>query len=99
DTGKGISPEFLARVFEPFSQADSSTTREHGGLGLGLAIVRHVVELHGGVVRVENCADGGAAFTVGIPLAAPREAAPVCVEDGAPRAAVDQRARLAGLRV
>jgi PAS domain S-box-containing protein len=69
DTGKGISSEFLPHVFEYFRQADSSTTRNHGGLGLGLSIVRHLVELHGGSVRTESAGVGkGATFTVRLPL-------------------------------
>ncbi|MBD2185523.1 PAS domain-containing hybrid sensor histidine kinase/response regulator [Aerosakkonema funiforme] len=69
DTGKGISPQFLPYVFDRFRQADSTTTRAHGGLGLGLAIVRHLVELHGGTVKAESAGEGlGATFTVYLPL-------------------------------
>ena len=58
DDGAGIDPEFLPHVFERFRQADSSVSRQHGGLGLGLAIVRHLVELHGGTVRAESAGQG-----------------------------------------
>jgi PAS domain S-box-containing protein len=69
DTGLGISPEFLPHVFDLFRQADSTTTRSHGGLGLGLAIVRYLVELHGGTVSAESPGEGlGATFTVRLPL-------------------------------
>ena len=69
DTGPGVAPEFLPHVFERFRQADGSTTRTHGGLGLGLAIVRHLVELHGGLIGVRNVPDdNGAVFTVKLPL-------------------------------
>lgn len=69
DTGKGISAEFLPYVFERFRQADSTTTRTHSGLGLGLAIVRHLVELHGGTVHAESLGEGqGAMFIVKLPL-------------------------------
>lgn len=69
DTGKGISAEFLPYVFDYFRQADASTTRKHGGLGLGLAIVRHLVELHGGTVRADSPGEGqGATFTVNLRL-------------------------------
>jgi PAS domain S-box-containing protein len=69
DTGPGIDPLFLPHVFERFRQADGSTTRTHGGLGLGLAIVRHLVELHGGTITAENRTErSGATFTVRLPL-------------------------------
>ena len=69
DTGPGIAADFLPHVFERFRQADGSTTRTHGGLGLGLAIVRHLVELHGGMIAAENEPTGtGAVFTVRLPL-------------------------------
>ena len=69
DTGEGIDPDFLPYVFDRFSQFDGSTTRRHGGLGLGLAIVRHLAELHGGTVRADSAGRGhGAAFTVTLPL-------------------------------
>src|ERR1043165_5932710 len=68
DTGPGVPPEFLPHIFERFSQADGSSTRKHGGLGLGLAIVRHLVELHGGTVSAANRQDGtGAILTVRLP--------------------------------
>ena len=73
DTGCGISPAFLPHVFEPFRQEDSSATRRFGGLGLGLAIVRHLVELHGGSVLATSEGEGrGACFTVVLPLATDR---------------------------
>ncbi|WP_071187381.1 PAS domain S-box protein [Trichormus sp. NMC-1] len=69
DTGNGIDPEFLPHVFERFRQADSSTTRSYGGLGLGLAIVRHLVELHGGTVSViSKGIQQGATFIVNLPM-------------------------------
>ncbi len=74
DTGQGIPLEFLPHVFERFRQADASTTRRHTGLGLGLAIVRHLVELHGGSVIVVSGGEGqGASFTVSLPALAPEE--------------------------
>ncbi len=78
DTGPGIDPAFLPLVFEPFRQADSSSRRQHGGLGLGLSIVRHLVELHGGQVQVSNRSpERGACFTVSLPIvSAPAPAPP-----------------------
>ncbi len=70
DTGDGISAHFLPHVFDRFSQADSTTTRRHGGLGLGLAIVRHLVEMHGGTVEAHSEGEGqGATFIINLPLA------------------------------
>lgn len=69
DTGKGISPEFLPYVFESFRQADATITRRFGGLGLGLAIVHHLVELHGGIIQADSPGEGqGATFTIKLPL-------------------------------
>ncbi|HEY0791956.1 MAG TPA: ATP-binding protein [Chthoniobacterales bacterium] len=77
DTGKGIRREFLGRVFERFSQQDGSTTRQNTGLGLGLAIARHLVELHGGTISAESRGEGqGTTFRVQIPVAAVAELAP-----------------------
>jgi signal transduction histidine kinase/ActR/RegA family two-component response regulator len=72
DSGGGIPSEFLPHVFEPFRQADASTTRTHAGLGLGLSIVRQIVEAHGGTITADNNPDGGAAFTVRLPIVAVR---------------------------
>ncbi|WP_396336440.1 ATP-binding response regulator [Fischerella sp. JS2] len=69
DTGIGIQSEFLPYVFESFRQADNTTTRDFGGLGLGLAIVRHLVELHGGTIDAQSMGEGqGATFIVKLPL-------------------------------
>jgi len=69
DNGVGIAPEFLPHVFEMFRQAESAKNRRHGGLGLGLSIVRRLVELHGGSVSVESEGPGhGATFTVLLPM-------------------------------
>ena len=65
DNGPGIDPEFLPQMFHRFHQADSTSTRKHGGLGLGLSIARHLVELHGGVIEAANVVEGtGAVLTV-----------------------------------
>jgi PAS domain S-box-containing protein len=79
DTGQGIAPEFLPHVFDRFRQADSSITRQKGGLGLGLSIVRSIVEMHGGTVEAHSAGEGqGASFSVRLPLAVlhPQAAAP-----------------------
>jgi len=69
DTGIGIAPDFLPHVFERFRQADAGSTRAQGGLGLGLAIVRHLIELHGGTVEAQSAGEGrGATFTIALPL-------------------------------
>jgi len=77
DTGKGIAPDFLPHVFERFRQADAKTTRAFDGLGLGLAIVRHLVEAHGGTVRAESPGEGlGTTFSIYLPLSVARESNP-----------------------
>ena len=69
DTGKGINPSFLPYVFDRFRQADSTSTRQHGGLGLGLAIARHLVEIHGGRITAASDGDGqGASFRIHLPM-------------------------------
>jgi signal transduction histidine kinase len=74
DTGVGISSDFLPHVFDRFRQADSTSTRQHTGMGLGLAIVRHVVELHGGTARAESAGpDSGSSFILSLPLPNPAE--------------------------
>lgn len=74
DTGQGIAPEFLPHVFERFKQEDGKITRSHGGLGLGLAISRHIVELHGGTISAASKGEGrGTTFTVMLPLAPLRQ--------------------------
>jgi signal transduction histidine kinase len=74
DSGEGIDPSFLCHVFDPFRQADSTTARRYGGLGLGLAITRHILEMHGGTIRAESGGKGkGATFAVDLPLYSPME--------------------------
>lgn len=106
DTGQGIAPEFLPCVFDRFSQADSSITRRHGGLGLGLAIVRHLTEMHGGTVRAESAGqDAGASFTVLLPLPESRTQLPANNQGGtaSPEPAADSEQSslltLRGLRI
>lgn len=69
DTGAGINPDFLPYIFDRFRQGDNTSKRSHTGLGLGLAIVRHLVELHGGTIRAESRGEGqGTTFTMQFPL-------------------------------
>ncbi len=97
DTGKGISKDFLPHVFDRFRQADSSTTRGFGGLGLGLAIVRHLVELHGGTVNAESQGvNSGATFMTSFPLISTRLESPIS-HSGEHDS--DDLSKLAGLRV
>jgi signal transduction histidine kinase/ActR/RegA family two-component response regulator len=73
DTGQGISPEFLPHVFDKFSQAEAPWTKTHAGLGLGLTIVKHLVEMHGGSIRVKSAGEGkGATFVVSLPISVVR---------------------------
>jgi PAS domain S-box-containing protein len=98
DTGVGINPSFLPYVFERFRQADASVTREHGGLGLGLAIVRSLVEIHGGTVAVASEGENrGATFSVALPLAQANSTSPI-ERAVAQQQAIDQ-VKLAGKRV
>ncbi|MFN2531835.1 MAG: response regulator [Pyrinomonadaceae bacterium] len=101
DTGQGINAEFLPHVFERFRQADSSTTRKFGGLGLGLSIVRHLVELHGGLIHVHSDGENqGATFTIMFPVLTQFEEArsPESTEAHEDSIASDQPS-LTGLRV
>src|SRR5262249_2869207 len=101
DKGKGIKREFLPHLFDPFSQEDRSSTRRYSGLGLGLTIVRHIVELHGGTITVDSAGEGqGATLRIGLPIRALRikpvkggtARVPRIVTEGVP-------VRLDGLRV
>ena len=77
DNGRGISPQFLPFLFERFHQADATTTRQHGGLGIGLALVKEMVELHGGTVRAESRGKGqGATFVVTLPASVAKSSRP-----------------------
>ena len=104
DNGEGIAPEFLPYVFERFRQADQTTTRAFGGLGLGLSIVKHLVELHGGIVRVKSDGKGkGASFTVELPLRLQRHEARIDAVSRMPVESLDalraDDARLDGVTV
>ena len=100
DTGEGIPAEFLPHIFDRFRQADSSTTRKHGGLGLGLAIVRHLVELQGGAVAAHSAGeDRGSIFTITLPCVTAHPVAPLAqhhLEDGRRR---ESTMALTGLRI
>jgi signal transduction histidine kinase/CheY-like chemotaxis protein len=98
--GEGIEPEFLPRIFDAFSQADGTSTRAHGGLGLGLAVVKHLIEMHGGTVRATSGGkNAGATFTVELPAFGQ----PVVTHPGLRRLAdlegFDKRQALAGIEV
>ncbi|HKQ09463.1 MAG TPA: PAS domain S-box protein [Blastocatellia bacterium] len=106
DTGRGISADFMPYLFDRFSQADSSLTRKHGGLGLGLAIVRHLIELHGGTVRAASAGEGqGATFEITLPLAIKQEQRMLRSDAGverlpeSPETLFDPQISLHGLRV
>jgi CheY-like chemotaxis protein len=105
DTGEGIGAQFLPHVFDRFRQADASTTRRHGGLGLGLAISKQLVELHGGSIRAKSVGEGaGATFTVALPIAVIKAEPELAIELRAPRApsqpaALDGSISLHGVRV
>jgi signal transduction histidine kinase/ActR/RegA family two-component response regulator len=102
DTGRGIPAEFLPHVFDRFRQADSATTRTHGGLGLGLAIVRHLAELHGGTVHADSAGEGqGSTFSVTFPLAQTAAAPCACDQTDAAQkgTGLNRTDGLAGVRV
>jgi PAS domain S-box-containing protein len=100
DTGQGISEDFLPFVFDRFRQADSTRQRFHGGLGLGLSIVRHLVELHGGSVQVRSGGSGqGSTFVVRLPLLSDKPNAPTGPQDGVEAAWLPCPPEVAGMRV
>jgi PAS domain S-box-containing protein len=100
DTGRGIPPEFLPHVFERFRQADASITRLHGGLGIGLALVKQLVELHAGSVHAASPGVGqGATFTVSLPVSAAHTEPPAAPSPAAADASEEQDTDLAGIRV
>jgi len=99
DTGAGIDSEFLPFIFEPFRQADSSSSRSHGGLGLGLSIAKHIVEMHGGIIEAKSSGEGqGAVFTVLLPMAGKPGAIRFTTTEGDKELSLKNRC-LKGLRV
>ncbi len=103
DSGEGIRPEFLPQVFDRFRQADASSRKRHGGLGLGLSIARYLVEMHGGSIEGESAGEGqGATFRVTLPLLEVSPSMPASPQTGVPRERPASRAtgkNLSGLRV
>ena len=105
DNGEGINPEFLPHVFELFRQADGGPSRKQGGLGLGLAIVRRIVEMHGGTIRAESLGEGtGSTFVVELPLLGVRladaaEPAPDAARAAVTATSLDAAPRLDGLKI
>jgi PAS domain S-box-containing protein len=104
DTGKGIAPDFLPYVFDRFHQADSSTRKPHGGLGAGLAIARHLAEMHGGTIEVYSAGEGcGSTFTLRLPIATrwkdAANAGEVAHRETSRTATASRRHSLAGLRI
>jgi signal transduction histidine kinase/CheY-like chemotaxis protein len=100
DNGKGIDPRFLPHVFEPFRQAEPTATRAHGGLGLGLAITRRLIELHGGRIEARSPGEGlGATFVVHLPLSGAREATVHRAIGATPGRPIDVPPGLRGLHV
>lgn len=100
DTGMGIKSDFIPYVFDSFRQGDGSTTRKYGGLGLGLAIVRHLVELHGGTVRAESSGEGkGATFAVELPILEDRKTRKFILSSSEASSASSTSSPLEGVRV
>jgi PAS domain S-box-containing protein len=100
DTGQGISKDFLPFVFDRFRQADSTTTRQHGGLGLGLAIARHLVEIHGGSIRAESRGEGsGSTFIIKLPTLDSSSRAAVLAKSAVDQLSSRPRELLSGLHV